>query len=511
MKMNTAFLKTMKKASVILLVLGAACAAWAQTNLQTQSMSLDDCVRQALEHNFDVRIERYNPQISRYDLRSGYAAYDPTFNFSGQHNYAESAGLGFDSTTGLPRPGSISKADALSSSVQGRSPLGTTYSLSGNLTERYGTSGSGSAFDNTSGSIGVSVTQPLLRNFWVDSARLTIRVAKNRLKYSEHGLRLRMIDVVTLVEQAYYDLIAARESVKVQQSALELAERLLAENKKRVEVGSMAPLDQKQAESQLASSRADLISAQRAVTAQENVLKSLLSEDYRKIHDIDIEPAEGLTAPVMIFNLQESWSKGMTQRSDLQQAKLDLERQGIQLKYDRNQLFPELDVFGSYGYGAGGPTTIEFSDGLRDFADHNLPFYSYGASVSVPLSNVGPRNRYKATKLSVAQAVLTLKKLEQGVLIQIDDGIKQAQSNYERVDATRAAREYAEAALDAEQKKLASGKSTSFFVLQLQKDLTAARSAEIAALADYNKSLAALAQVEGTTLDRRGINVRVEK
>jgi outer membrane protein TolC len=168
-------------------------------------------------------------------------------------------------------------------------------------------------------------------------------------------------------------------------------------------------------------------------------------------------------------------------------------------------------LFGTYGHGANSADVVEFSDGFNQFRTGDRPFYTYGAQLSIPLSNIGPRNRYKATKLSAAQAVLVFKKLEQGVLIQIDDGIKQAQSNYERVDATRAAREYAEAALDAEQKKLASGKSTSFFVLQLQKDLTAARSAEIAALADYNKSLAALAQVEGTTLDRRGINVRVEK
>jgi outer membrane protein TolC len=495
----------MKKASVILLVLGAALAAGAQTNLQTQSMSLDDCVRQALEHNFDVRIERYNPQISRYDLSAAYGGYDPTFSISGQHDYSESGG-----NVSASIPGTKSDANSFSSSVGGLLPFGTTYNLFGNISETYGNARSNS-FDGTGGRVGINLTQPLLKNFWIDGTRLNIRVAKNRLKYSEQGLRLRMIGVVTLVEQAYYDLIAARENVKVQQSALELAERLLAENKKRVEVGSMAPLDQKQAESQLASSRADLISAQRAVTAQENVLKSLLSEDYRKIHDIDIEPAEGLTAPVMIFNLQDSWSKGMTQRSDLQQAKLDLERQGIQLKYDRNQLFPELDLFGTYGHGANSADVVEFSDGFNQFRTGDRPFYTYGAQLSIPLSNIGPRNRYKATKLSAAQAVLVFKKLEQGVLIQIDDGIKQAQSNYERVDATRAAREYAEAALDAEQKKLASGKSTSFFVLQLQKDLTAARSAEIAALADYNKSLAALAQVEGTTLDRRGINVRVEK
>ena len=100
-----------------------------------------------------------------------------------------------------------------------------------------------------------------------------------------------------------------------------------------------------------------------------------------------------------------------------------------------------------------------------------------------------------------------MKKIEQDIMIQIDNAIKLAQSNYERIAATKKAREYAEAALDAEQKKLENGKSTSFFVLQLQRDLTAARSAEIRALADYNKSLSTLSKSEGTTLEKANIGL----
>lgn len=497
----------MKKLGIAILTLCAACAAWAQTNLETQAiqaMSLDDCVKQALEHNFDVRIERMNPQISELNLRAAYGGYDPVFSISGEHDYTESGG-----SISPGSPANKSTTDNISSSIGGALPSGATYSLFGNASENN--NGRTNFFDSSGGQLGIRLTQPLLKNFWIDGTRLSIRVSRISLKSSEQGLRLRFINTITAVEQAYYGLIAARENVKVQQSALELAERLLDENKKRVEVGSMAPLDQKQAESQLASSRADLISAQRALTAQENILKSLLTDDYRKLHDIDIVPTESLTAPLMVFNLQESWSKGIKLRPDLQQAKLDLERQGIQLKYDFNQLFPALNVFGSYGHGANSSDLVDFGDSFNQMGNGDRPFYTIGASVTVPLSNVGPRNNYKATKLTVQQAQLAVKQFEQNVLIQIDDAVKQAQSDYERVDATRAAREFAEAALDAEKKKLDSGKSTSFVVLQLQKDLTSARSAEISALSSYNKSLAALSQVEGSTLDRRGVNVQMVK
>ncbi|HEX4343169.1 MAG TPA: TolC family protein [Verrucomicrobiae bacterium] len=479
------------------------------TNAPEQSITLDEFLQAVLLHNYDIAIQRLNPEIAAYDVTIGYAAYDPTFDASITHTYSKTAG-GFNQTIETNIPGSTIKNNIVAAGLTGVLPFGTTYNLTENLTERYGVV-AGQPIDSSSGNIGVNITQPLLRNFWMNQYLLAIKVGKNRLNFSEQGFRLQVISTITAAEQAYYDLIADRENVQVQRAALDLADQLLAENRKRVEVGTMAPLDEKQAESQLESSRADLISAERALTAQENIFKEAMSGDYAKIHDIIYVPLEALAAPVQIFDLQSSWGKGMTMRPDLIQARLNLEQQGIQLKYNRNQLFPELDVFGSYGYGAGGPTTVDWEDATGDLESRNQPFYSYGASISMPLSNAKARAAYKQTKLTVQQALLTLKQFEQNVLVEIDDAIKQAQSDYQSVEATRSAREYAEAALDAEQKKLQSGKSTSFVVLSLQKDLTTARSAEITALANYNKSLAALAQQEGSTLDRRGISVKVEK
>lgn len=481
-----------------------------QTTGPARAMSLQDCIQQALAHNLGLQIQRYNPVKALYTLRSDYGGFDPAFSFSAQHGYSQSAGSGFDSNTGLPRAGSITKSDTLDSSLGGLLPWGMTYSLFGNIGESHGTSLVTNSFNNTRGQIGAALNQPLLKGLWIDGTRLTIRLDKLNLKQSDLGLRRYVMDLVTRVETEYYQVIAARENVKVRQKALELAERLLAENKKRVEVGALAPLDEKQAASQVATARADLVSARQALALAQNALKSDLTDNYRDLHDSELEPTETLAAPVQIFNLQESWTQGMTQRPDLLQIRLDLEKAGIQLKYDRNQLFPQLDVFGSYGYNAGGAATVELSDGFRDFRNRDVPFYTYGAKISIPLSLQSERNRFKFTKLTVKQALLTVKGYEQGILTEIDNDIITAKASYERVDATRAAREYAGAALEAEQKKLESGKSTSFFVLQLQRDLTAALSAEISALADYNISLAALALAEGSTLDRRSINVEVK-
>jgi len=192
----------------------------------------------------------------------------------------------------------------------------------------------------------------------------------------------------------------------------------------------------------------------------------------------------------------------MTQRPDLLQARLNVEQQGIQLKYSYNQLYPSLDLIGSYGYNGSG---ANFGDTFNGFNQADQPFWSYGAQFSMPLSNVGARNTYKAGKVTLKQLLLQLKQLEQTVMLGIDNAVKQAQSDFEAVAAQREARIHAEAALDAEQKKYAVGKSTTFTVLQLQNTLTSDRAAEIRALANYQEALANLAAAEGSTLERHGI------
>jgi outer membrane protein TolC len=497
----------MKIHSIVSAMIFAAFAADAQTDTNTvagRAMSLTDCIQEAVQHNLDVQIERYQPQISLYNLNSAYSGYDPTLSLSGLHSYNVSGG-GLDQNQ-LVIPPSTSDQNSFRAGVVGVLPTGLNYNLSGNLADRYGTAPG--PFENSSGSVGLSLTQPLLKNFWTDSTRLTIRVSKNRLNYSEQGLAQQLINTVAAVENDYYELIYAQQNVKVQQQALDLAQKQLDDDKQRVQVGSLAPLDVQQDESQVASSRANLIAAQYTLSVAQNTLKNLLTDAYSQWYATNIAPTAELTAQLQPFDLQDSWGKGMSLRPDLLQARLDVEQQGIQLKYLQNQVYPELDLVGSYGFNGTGK---EFSDAYGQINAGNRPFYSYGAQISIPLSNARARNQYKTGKATKEQLLLTLKKLEQTVMVQIDNAVKQSQSAYQSVDATRQARIYAEAALDAEQQKYAVGKSTTFTVLQLQNNLTAARSQEIRALANYNEALANLAAQEGTTLQRNGIQVESVK
>jgi outer membrane protein TolC len=476
-----------------------------------REMSLKDCIQTALQYNFDVQIQRENVEIQRYGLSGDYGGYDPTLNISGQHNHANQAQFitvteANSNVVSVLVP-QINDADSFKTDVGGTSPWGLQYDLFGNVAQSEQYPFKSPEEENSGGQIGATVTQPLLKNFWIDTTRLTILLAKNSLKQSEQGVRLQYITTVAAVQNAYYELIYAQDNVKVQQEALALAQTQLDQDRQRVQVGSLAPLDVQQDEAQVASSRASLIAARNTLSLDQNTLKSLLVSDYSHWHDTTIQPTEELAANLQLFDLQDCWSKGMTKRPDLLQARLTVESQGVTLKYDRNQLYPTLDLNGQYGYNGDGRV---YSGTFDQYGEANHPFYYYGASLSLPLSNTKARNTLKSDKVTLRQELLTLKQLEQNIMVEIDNDVQQVASDYQGVQASKQARIYAAAALDAEEKKYAVGKSTTFTVLQLQSTLTTDRGAEIRSIANYNEDIAKLAQQEGATLDELDINLELK-
>jgi len=179
----------MKKFSASLFLAASLAGAMAQTNVApaTRSLSLPDCIAAALQHNFDVQVQRYEPVKSLLNLNAAYAGYDPLFSLSGKHDHNR---LGGAATNGF------SEYNSFVSDLAGSLPSGMTYDLSGNVKDTTTAESSG-------GSVGATLTQPLLKNFWIDDTRLGISAAKNNLKLSEQGLRQQLIATVTAVENAF--------------------------------------------------------------------------------------------------------------------------------------------------------------------------------------------------------------------------------------------------------------------------------------------------------------------
>lgn len=474
----------------------------APTNVSPRKLSLPDCIQIALEHNLDVKVARFDPEIAGHYVSAAYGAYEPAFEVGGIHSYNTSPG-GIDEQN-RPYPGTTTEGDAYRAGIVGLLPTGLRVDLGADLSTRSGLNPSGS-FENADGSASIQLRQPILRNFWIDNTRLTIQVSKKQLQISELALRGQVMSVVTAVQLAYYDLLLAQERIKVQEQALQLAERLVKESKRRVEVGTVARLDEKQAESQVSARQSDLFGAQGAFATQEYQLKNLLSDHFGDWDGIRILPTQTLSVSTNELNLHQSWGYGLAQRPDLLQLKVDLERQGVVLKYLRNQIFPQLDLVGSYGQVGAEQSYRGALDGIRK---GDSPFYTFGAILSIPIGgNRSARSNYRASKAELNQSLVRLKRLEQDIMVEIGIAVEQARTRFAQVDATKQSRLFAEAALAAEQKKLDNGRTTSFVVLQLQRDLTTAQLSELAALTEYNKALAQLALREGTTLEKNRVNM----
>jgi outer membrane protein TolC len=287
-----------------------------------------------------------------------------------------------------------------------------------------------------------------------------------------------------------------------------LAQRLVNESKAKVAAGAMAPFDEKQAESQLSSSQSDLLGAQGALRTQDYALKSLLSDRFAAWNGVRIQPTEKLEVIAREFNLSESWRRGLSQRPDFLGAKTGLEQQGMVLKYLRNQIYPELDLVGSYAQAGSASTYNGVLTGIQAGAS---PAWGFGMQLTLPLAgNRSGRETYRANKSQLAQQTVQLKQLEQNIVVQIGVSVEQARTCFGQVDATHQSRLFAEMALEAAQKQLDNGRTTSFVVVQLQRDLTTARLAELTAVAQYNQALPNLALNEGTTLERDKLALEVK-
>jgi outer membrane protein TolC len=476
-------------------------------------MSIDDCVREALLHNRDLQIERFNPRIAYLALDAAQGIYDPVFA-------ADTRRLALADTGGLD-PDDLSR-DQIYDAVAVRSrvglggllPTGLSYSLSGDYADTFGYRDPLNV-DSYNLSAGISIRQPLLRDFWIDQPRLTIRINRKNVRITEWGVIYRTMEVVNQVHQAYYDLALARQNVRVREKLLEVRQRFEAEAQQQVAVGRLPSLEVKLAEAQTATAEVELLAARQAVALAANQLKAVLGDDFKSSANTRLEPTDALAVLSPTLSLEQSWQRGLRQRPDLAQMRLDLDKANLDLKYRHNQLFPRFDFVA--GYSRRGSDTAQtspaltssasFSSALEQIADGVAPNDMIGAIFSMPLSRARERANYRSSQEVRDQFRVRIKQREELVLREIDDAYRMARSAYDRVQATRKAVEFAQAAVAAEEQKLAAGRSTPFVVLSLQGNLANAQSTEWRARAECLKACAQLEFAEASILERHQIQV----
>ena len=506
-----------KKFGYMIVAAAAAVLAWAGgvwaaadgTYSTVRDMTLEECIGLALENNLDYQIERLTRQIADWDVDAAKGGYDPVLGFSAKRSsdktLGESAGLA-DGVFDLVE--SKTDSDSYTASLSGSTALaGLSYELSGRMGDSSGNRGA-NPFDTTTGSAGITLTQPLLKGFKTDGTRYRVATARKQSEEARIQLEEQIQNILFKVESAWYTLIQARENIAVQEEAVRLAEQLQADTKQKVLIGSMSRLDEKQAESQAASARADLSSARQSYVEAQNKLKALVFADHRTARLMELKTQGDLSAEPQAIDVPAVGDEALENRPDLRKARLALERQGLTVDYNRNQTLPSLDLVGGYGVIASDESSYGDAFDRMDSADE--PFWTVGVTLSIPLGNRSARVQHKQSLATADKMKLQLRQLEEDALVEVENASAAIQTGWERITATRDAREYAEEALAAEQQKLDNGKSTSFVVLQLQKDLTSARKSEIAALADYNQQLSTLSLAIGSMANRHGVELAGE-
>jgi outer membrane protein TolC len=476
-----------------LTMLLAASAARGDATNQMKSLTMRECIERALENNLEIKSQRINPTIGTWGVIGAQGVYDPIL----------SGGVDYNDSVTPENPATPLKERTLSSTLglSGKLPTGATYDFSANDTRFSGNTLTNPAFLYT-GQAGVSATQPLLKNFGFGVNAATIRIARENKTIAVQNFVQFVMSKISAVSTAYYELIFSIENHKTAVENRELAQQLLDQNRKREQVGTMSPLDVIQAEAGVAESEQNVILTARAIKDNENTLKRLICQQVTEFRGVSLVPVDQPMVQMVALDVEESTRTALQMRADYLSALHTLESQNISVQFNRNQLWPQVDLAGSYAFNGRGHSFDDFNDNL---ASRDSPVWGVGVIASFPLGNRQARSTYHISKLDADQALLSLKSLEQDIVVQVDNAVGHVEANLKSVEAARAATRLAQESLEAEKKKLLAGTSTTFLVLQAQTQLATARSAESRAEADYGESLVTLDLVQGTILQKNNI------
>lgn len=484
-------------------------ASTSQPQRPVREIRLADVVQLALEKNLDISVERLNPQAVDLQIAGLRNTYLPTVTSNlGQRDIYQ---LPRDQLQGGDRV-SVATTTYNAGVTQNMPWYGGNFQLTFNNNKQDSSSRFITFNPQFVSSLNAQYTQPLLRGLVIDQNRQQIAITQINREIAEETLRATVTQTLANVRNAYWDLVFARSAVDVAERALQLADKLVEDNRARVEVGTLAPLDIVQAEAEAATRRQALAVAEATLQTAELTLKRYIvsgTEDplwRQELQPIDLPSLE--PAPT---DIEGAVRKALERRTDLMNARKNLQSSDISLRFFRNQTLPDVDLIASYGAQGIGGTSIQrtglggdvtntipggYSDALRLLTNRDYPTWNVQLNVSYNLFGSQADAQYARARVQRNQSQARLRALELQVATEVTNAALNVQSNLKRVEAAVAARELAEKRLEAEQSKFEVGMTTNFFVVQAQRDLRDAQNSELRALADYRKSLVVFERVQ---------------
>ena len=476
-------------------------------------LTLDEAVRLALEHNMDLKVDRIDPQIAGERVDQAASVFLPALTSSLTRNSALApptsflvGNQGVQSVTGNATVG-----------LSQRLPhFGTSYATGWDTTRATSTSQFSNYNPIITSRVQFTVSQPLLRDLAIDAGRQQLVISKRNREISDTRFRESVVRTLSDVKKAYWDLVAARALVDVQQRSLDLARDLVRVNKARVDVGQAPPLDLLTAQAEEAQRDENLTIAQVTLKQAEDRLRMLvLDPESRQFWTTVLDPTDRPTLLGEVPDVESVIDRALKQRLDLVRARAELENVRTNVRYYRNQTLPDVRFqvnFQSTGLGGtrlvrtgGFPGTVvgtepvSFGYVMNQVFQSAYPTWIVGVNVAYPLGRSADEANLARSRLEEAQARARLQSSELKAVRQLRQSAWQVDMNGRRINSSRAGRTLAEQRLDAERKRFEVGMSTTFLVVQAQRDLAQARNNELQAALEYVKAV-----IEFETLQEAG-------
>ena len=549
-------------------------------------ISLQDTVELALENSLDIAVQRYYPWIADAGILNANSG-SQGFGTPGASISASSAGVNpfvlyiptfdpiisntteiADVSTPITNPftsgagtNTSGLAAILSHSFIFNNSYSQTFETGTNISASWdNTRTSSSAAANllnpyVQSTLSVSITQPLLNGYGLGLGTRNIRIAKNNRKIADWAFAQQAITTVTNTITAYWELVYARENVKVQQQAVDVAQKLYDDNKKQLEIGSLAPLDVTRSESEVATDTGNLVVAQTTQLQDEQTLKNYISKDPLAPNMINVEiiPTDEPKQPALIetASFEDSIKEAFAKRPDLQEQVYNVKNAEIDVKATRNALLPSLAVSAYYAStglagnssmlgmptlvssgvpvvdATGAPVLVNGApifesattaavtgtnqQGLGTAQDqifHNqFPTYAGELTLTLPLRNRSAQAIHARAILDQRQLETQVQQLRNAALLDVRNSYIQLTQDRAQVASAVKARQLQQETFDAEQKKYQLGASTTYLVIQTQRDLIAAQGTELRALANIEEAKANYERAVGRTLEVNHVTI----
>ena len=476
------------------------------------TLTLQEAVMQALEHNLDIQVSRHTRDVRLTDITFQQSQFDPAVQLSGRYDRTvdplNRPIFGLGGITLSSEPDKIDQNDRnFKLGLKQKLLTGGSYDLTLE-TNRNSVAGTTNFLFNPSYSSALrfNLTQPLLRNFGPTINKVQITLARNAAEVEQLTLVNQVLSVIAQVEQAYWELVFARENLKVARATLQAAEELLASNRAKVKAGMMADVEVLQAQAGVANQVEQILLAQKIVLDQEDELRRLLSNS--ELNLTQTIPLVPLDPPVQVLQetpFEESLQSAFKHRPEILQAQKNIETSTVNTRFAKNQLLPDLSFQGNIGLSGLGKNPGDNFDRLG-----STDFYNMGGGLvlSYPLGNRSAQSQYQRRIYETQQSQVSLLRIRQQLIVDVKEAIRQVQTSFKRTRTNQTARQLSERQLKAEQERLNLGLSTTRFVLEFQRDLRIARGRELRAILDYNQSLSRLRLVTASTFDHYGIEIQ---